>query len=181
MSSKASLLILSLIAGAAATVSPAIAATHERGAPAKSAVAKAQEPMRTTDAKPVLKADKPSTKQASASNSARSSPADVKRGRKQAKARPKTRRAASARAAAAKPHAVSKREALSRAKPTSKISPRRARYVDERERALDVAASYAPKTIARLRRNRTIERAETSRASRDAGWHRYVDTYERKR
>lgn len=179
MSSKTSLLIVGLIASAAAAVSPGFAATHERGAPLKAAQ-KIQDPVRMSDAKPALKADTPSAKQASASNSAKSRTADVRRVGKQAKATT-TPRATNARAAQAKAQGISKRETLARTQSTSKMSPRRARYIDERERALDVAAAYAPRTIARLRRNRTIERAETSRASRDAGWHRYVDTYERKR
>lgn len=55
--------------------------------------------------------------------------------------------------------------------------PKRDRATTERERALDVAAQYAPKAIERLRRNRTIERAETSRKGEGSGWRRYVDTY----
>mgnify|MGYP007011827826 CR=1 FL=1 len=177
MSSRASLLIAALMAGAAAVVAPALAAPHERGAPPRASAQKSQDPVRISDAKPVLKENQRSAKHMSASHSAKPSAAAVKRVRKQANASPKV----IPRAATAKSPAVRKPQALSRAKPASRVSPRRARYVDERERALDVAASYAPKTIARLRRNRTIERAETSRASRDAGWHRYVDTYERKR
>ncbi|HRN84659.1 MAG TPA: hypothetical protein PK857_07545 [Hyphomicrobium sp.] len=180
MSSKASLLIATLIAGAAA--SPALAATHNPATSTKPAAQTVEDlPTRTADAKPVLKtADRPAAK-AVASNGGKTKPAALKRMRKQTKATPKMPRAANARAAAVKSHAAPKPQALSHAKPTSKMSPRRARYIDERERALDVAATYAPKTIARLRRNRTIERAETSRASRDAGWHRYVDTHEWKR
>lgn len=179
MPSKASLLIVSLITGAAA-VSQATAATHERGAPAKSTAHTVPAPVRTADAKPV-KATGQKAATVVASDQGKTKPAALNRTRKRVNAKTTTPRTASARSAAAKPDALSKRQALSRAKPTPNVSPRRARYVVERERALDVAAYYAPKAIARLRRNRTIERAETSRASRDAGWHRYVDTHERKR
>ncbi|HRN88236.1 hypothetical protein [Hyphomicrobium sp.] len=182
MSSKASLLIVGLIVGAAAAVSPAFAATHERGTPVKAAVQPAKDlPIRTADAKPVAKTATRSEAQAVASDQGKVRPAAVKRTRKHAKAKRGMPIAANARGAAAKARATPRSQALSHAQPAPRVSPRRARYADERERALDVAAYYAPKTIARLRRNRTIERAETSRASRDAGWHRYVDTYERTR
>lgn len=165
MSSKFSLLLLGLIASAGWSTQ-ITAAPHGGKALAKPSMMTSDLP-RVADAKPQKAAETREKTAASAEKAARE-----KKARAIAKAKARARAKQKA-AAAAKAKATAKRQAAAKAK--AKPSPRRARYVSERERALDVAAHYAPNAIARLRRKRTIERAETSRASQNAGWRRYVD------
>lgn len=175
MSSKFPLLVLSLIASAAYSTHSS-AAPHG-GAPVPKASMMKADLERVADAKTQKAPD--ARKQTTASSEA---VAREKRKQAQAKAAAKAKAQAHARAKAkqkaamaAKAKAAAKRQAALKSKGSNQPSPRRERYVSERERALDVAAHYAPRAIARLRRNRTIERAETSRASENAGWRRYVD------
>ena len=72
---------------------------------------------------------------------------------------------------------TAKRRTFKATKKASTDKKPKKRYVRERDRGLDAAAIYAPKTIERLRRNRTIERAEESQKGRSTGWRYYVDTY----
>lgn len=167
MSSKFSLLLLGLIASAGWSTQ-ITAAPHGGKALAKPSMMTSDLP-RVADAKPQKAAETREKTAASAEKAAREKKA---RAIAKAKARARAKQKAAA-AAKAKAKATAKRQAAAKAK--AKPSPRRARYVSERERALDVAAHYAPNAIARLRRKRTIERAETSRASQNAGWRRYVD------
>lgn len=168
MPSRASLLIVSLIAGAAAS-SQSLAAPHHRETPLKAAAGSVNDkPARIADAKPAPKEER---KTAAASDPAKTPPA-LARKAKQAKAKQRPPLTAKAKATAAKVKTAPK------GAPGAKTQ-KPDRTTTERERALDVAAYYAPKAIARLRRNRTIERAETSR--RGTGWSTYVDTYARGR
>lgn len=175
MSSKFPLLVLGLIASAACSTHVA-AAPHGGDPMTKPSMIKA-DLERVGDAKTQKAPDARNQTTASAETLARD-----KRKQAQVKAAAKAKAQANARAkakqkaaVAARAKAAAKRKAAMTTKAVARPSPRRARYISERDRALDAAAHYAPRAIARLRRNRTIERAETSPASERAGWRRYVD------
>ncbi|HEX2840109.1 hypothetical protein [Hyphomicrobium sp.] len=51
-------------------------------------------------------------------------------------------------------------------------------YAKDRDRGLDVAATYAPDTIAKLRKNNTIAKGDTvSTGDGKKGWRHYLDKY----
>ncbi|MCC7252106.1 hypothetical protein [Hyphomicrobium sp.] len=51
-------------------------------------------------------------------------------------------------------------------------------YEDDRDRGLDIAAKYAPKTIARVREKNYIAKGDTvSTGNGKKGWQHYVDRY----
>lgn len=191
MSSKASWLILSLMTGAVWT-SHASAAVPDGAAAAEPTpkMVKGYEP-RTAEAKseavkapPAKKAETPKLKSTAAVSKARV-PRSAKSTAAKVDTKPRLQKRAKAKAAAAPRQRVltgppmkskdlaAQRKRLKAEKPD--------RYVRERERGLDTAAIYAPKTIARLRRNRTIERTEDPERARSSGWRYYVDTYARGR
>lgn len=179
MSPRASLLVLGLIAGAAWT-SPASAAAHNGETMVRPATAVANGDVpRLVDVKPEAKA--PPMKTAATPDAEKPRPSSLKRNPKQSDAKQKAPLRAKTKAAAAKSQPAIKTKPTLRKgtraerKPMTPRHPER--HVRERERALDAAALYAPRTIERLRRNRTIERAEDSPQGRASGWRSYVDTY----
>jgi len=51
-------------------------------------------------------------------------------------------------------------------------------YADDRDRGLDIAAEYAPKTIAKIRKNNTIAKGDTvDTGNGKKGWQQYMDRY----
>lgn len=51
-------------------------------------------------------------------------------------------------------------------------------YADDRDRGLDIAAKYAPKTIARVRARQYIAKGDTVRTGKGkTGWQHYMDRY----
>lgn len=51
-------------------------------------------------------------------------------------------------------------------------------YAKDRDRGLDIAAKYAPKTIAKVRKNDYIAKGDTvSTGGGGKGWRRYMDKY----
>lgn len=51
-------------------------------------------------------------------------------------------------------------------------------YADDRDRGLDIAAEYAPKTIAEIRKNNTIAKGDTvDTGNGKKGWQQYMDRY----
>jgi hypothetical protein len=69
-----------------------------------------------------------------------------------------------------------KEAALKEASLKNKAKPDR--YTQERDRGLDIASKYAPKAIDRIRKDRTIERADSADPSGSAGgWRKIADTY----
>lgn len=173
------LMIVAMMAGAVWT-SPASAAGHnsELLAQSKPAVANDNVP-RLVDTKPTINtAD--ASKATSNREATKRDTASSKRQSNQAEAKEKTRPRTKMKAAAKIPSKIKTKAAMGTnavASRTPAKAPKPERYVRNRERGLDTAAIYAPKTIARLRRNRAIERAETSPEGRASGWRYYVDTY----
>lgn len=51
-------------------------------------------------------------------------------------------------------------------------------YEDDRDRGLDIASDYAPKTIAKIRKGNTLAKGDTVRTGNGKrGWQQYVDRY----
>lgn len=51
-------------------------------------------------------------------------------------------------------------------------------YADDRDRGLDIAAEYAPKTIAKIRKNNTIAKGDTvDTGNGKKGWQQYMNRY----
>lgn len=51
-------------------------------------------------------------------------------------------------------------------------------YAKDRDRGLDIAAEYAPKQIAKVRKNNTIAKGDTvSTGNGNKGWRAYMDKY----
>ena len=51
-------------------------------------------------------------------------------------------------------------------------------YADDRDRGLDIAAEYAPKEIAKIRKNNTIAKGDTvDTGNGKKGWQQYMDRY----
>ena len=156
MSSRASLLILTLLAGAA-IASPSFAATDASDAVqvAESAPAPSQEA-----------AAEPAKEEAAPQKKAEAPKAKAKKRVKVADA------AADAKAKAAK---AKKAKAKAAAK---KQEEEPDRYTEERDRGLDVASKYAPKTIEKVRKKGYLEKGETANTGGgNKGWRSYVDKY----
>ena len=51
-------------------------------------------------------------------------------------------------------------------------------YEDDRDRGLDIASEYAPKQIAKVRKNNTIAKGDTvNTGNGKKGWQQYMDKY----
>lgn len=166
MSSRAALLMVGLIASLAWT-SQASAAGH------KSAATSAGPRMSTATGVPRLVDATPRKTSATAEAPKRRASSDTDATETKAKRKV----SASKKAKSATKKKTAKRKTFKATRKASTEEKPKKRYVRERDRGLDAAAIYAPKTIERLRRNRTIERAEESQKGRSTGWRYYVDTY----
>ncbi len=90
-------------------------------------------------------------------------------------------KAAQAKAAQAKKARLAKQQQLKKQQLLAKQQqePKKDEwYAKDRDRGLDVAAKYAPDTIAKLRKNNTIAKGDTvNTGNGHTGWRAYMDKY----
>jgi pyruvate/2-oxoglutarate dehydrogenase complex dihydrolipoamide acyltransferase (E2) component len=73
--------------------------------------------------------------------------------------------------------AKAKKEAAAKAA-AAKQQQQQEWYEDDRERGLDIAAEYAPKQIAKVRKNNYIAKGDTvNTGNGKKGWQQYMDKY----
>ena len=78
-----------------------------------------------------------------------------------------------------KKKAQQQQAAAARAKALQQQEPKKKdRYESDRDRGLDIAAEYAPDTIARVRKNNHLAKGDTvNTGNGKKGWQQYVDRY----
>jgi hypothetical protein len=73
--------------------------------------------------------------------------------------------------------AKAKKEAAAKAA-AAKKAEQKEWYEDDRDRGLDIASEYAPKQIAKVRKNNYIAKGDTvSTGNGKKGWQQYMDKY----
>jgi pyruvate/2-oxoglutarate dehydrogenase complex dihydrolipoamide acyltransferase (E2) component len=74
--------------------------------------------------------------------------------------------------------AKAKKEAAAKAAAAKQQQQQKEWYEDDRERGLDIAAEYAPKQIAKVRKNNYIAKGDTvNTGNGKKGWQQYMDKY----
>jgi pyruvate/2-oxoglutarate dehydrogenase complex dihydrolipoamide acyltransferase (E2) component len=86
--------------------------------------------------------------------------------------------ARAAQAAKAKKAAAAKEAAAKKAAAAKAEEEKREWYEDDRDKGLDIAAEYAPKQIAKVRKNNYIAKGDTvNTGTGKKGWQQYMDKY----
>lgn len=74
--------------------------------------------------------------------------------------------------------AKAKKEAAAKAAAAKQQQEKKEWYDDDRERGLDIASEYAPKQIAKVRKNNYVAKGDTvSTGNGKKGWQQYMDKY----